>query len=150
MIRRGPPVQPGICLPRARQLHDMARAQPVRFGEQLASDPERLPEFVHLPSPKLMHALKFGQGRDSIPLSQPSWFENWFDKRLFGNPETSYSELLRTSDHLSLMNQADQLEQVRAALGTVTDPEIDKPVTTLEFISSLRVNDDNGVSTGRH
>jgi len=48
------------------------------------------------------------------------------------------------------MNQADQLEQVRAALDTVTDPEIDKPVTTLEFISSLRVNDDNGVSTGSH
>jgi metal-sulfur cluster biosynthetic enzyme len=48
------------------------------------------------------------------------------------------------------MNQADQLEQVRAALDTVTDPEIDEPVTTLEFVSSVRVSDDNDVSIGRH
>jgi metal-sulfur cluster biosynthetic enzyme len=48
------------------------------------------------------------------------------------------------------MNQADQLEQVRAALDTVTDPEIDEPVTTLKFVSSVRVSDDNDVPTGRH
>jgi metal-sulfur cluster biosynthetic enzyme len=48
------------------------------------------------------------------------------------------------------MNQADQLEQVRAALNTVTDPEIDEVVTTLEFVSSLRVSDDNDGSIGRH
>jgi metal-sulfur cluster biosynthetic enzyme len=43
------------------------------------------------------------------------------------------------------MNQPDQLEQVRAALDTVTDPEIDEPVTTLEFVSSVQVSDDNDV-----
>jgi metal-sulfur cluster biosynthetic enzyme len=43
------------------------------------------------------------------------------------------------------MNQPDQLEQVRAALDTVTDPEIDEPVTTLEFVSSVEVSDNNDV-----
>ena len=38
------------------------------------------------------------------------------------------------------------MEQVRAALDTVTDPEIDEPVTTLEFVSSVKVSDDNHVS----
>jgi len=38
------------------------------------------------------------------------------------------------------------LEQVRAALDTVTDPEIDESVTTLEFVSSVKVSDDNDVS----
>ena len=44
------------------------------------------------------------------------------------------------------MNQSDQLDQVWAALGTVTDPEIDEPVTTLEFVSSVGVDANNGVS----
>jgi metal-sulfur cluster biosynthetic enzyme len=44
------------------------------------------------------------------------------------------------------MNQPDQLEQVRAALDTVTDPEIDESVTALEFVSSVEVSDDNDVS----
>ena len=39
-----------------------------------------------------------------------------------------------------------QLEQVQAALDKVTDPEIDEPVTTLEFISGLEVSDQNEVS----
>src|ERR1700682_4971910 len=45
-----------------------------------------------------------------------------------------------------MMNQSDQLDQVWTVLGTVTDPEIDEPVTTLEFISSVGVNANNGVS----
>jgi metal-sulfur cluster biosynthetic enzyme len=45
-----------------------------------------------------------------------------------------------------MMNQSDQLDQVWAALGTVTDPEIDEPVTTLEFVSSVGVDANNGVS----
>jgi metal-sulfur cluster biosynthetic enzyme len=44
-----------------------------------------------------------------------------------------------------MMNQADQLEQVRGALDTVTDPEIDEPVTTLGFVSGVKVSDDNDV-----
>ena len=44
------------------------------------------------------------------------------------------------------MNQPDQLEQVRAALDTVTDPEIDESVTSLEFVSRLEVSEDNAVS----
>jgi metal-sulfur cluster biosynthetic enzyme len=43
------------------------------------------------------------------------------------------------------MNRPYRLEQVRAALDTVTDPEIDESVTALEFISRLEVNDDNDV-----
>src|ERR1700741_1929566 len=39
-----------------------------------------------------------------------------------------------------------QIEQVRAALDTVSDPEIDESVTTLEFISDLQVSDENDVS----
>src|ERR1700761_5406673 len=38
-----------------------------------------------------------------------------------------------------------RLEQVRAALDTVTDPEIDESVTTLEFISRVEVGDENDV-----
>src|ERR1700761_1103700 len=38
-----------------------------------------------------------------------------------------------------------RLEQVRAALDTVTDPEIDESVTTLEFISRLEVDAENDV-----
>jgi metal-sulfur cluster biosynthetic enzyme len=45
-----------------------------------------------------------------------------------------------------MMNQSHRLDQVWAALGTVTDPEIDEPVTTLEFVSSVGVNANNGVS----
>ena len=37
------------------------------------------------------------------------------------------------------------MEQLRAALDTVIDPEIDEPVTTLEFVSSVEVSDDNDV-----
>jgi metal-sulfur cluster biosynthetic enzyme len=44
-----------------------------------------------------------------------------------------------------VMNQPDQLEQVRAALDTVTDPEIDESVTALEFVSRVEVSDDNDV-----
>jgi metal-sulfur cluster biosynthetic enzyme len=44
------------------------------------------------------------------------------------------------------IDRPDRLEQVRAALDTVTDPEIDESVTALEFISSLRVSDHNHVS----
>ena len=43
------------------------------------------------------------------------------------------------------MNRPYRLEQVRAALDTVTDPEIDESVTALEFISRIEVNDDNDV-----
>jgi metal-sulfur cluster biosynthetic enzyme len=42
--------------------------------------------------------------------------------------------------------QSHRLEEVWAALGTVTDPEIDEPVTTLEFISNVAVNANNSVS----
>jgi metal-sulfur cluster biosynthetic enzyme len=38
-----------------------------------------------------------------------------------------------------------RLEQIRAALDTVTDPEIDESVTTLEFISHVKVSDENDV-----
>jgi metal-sulfur cluster biosynthetic enzyme len=41
------------------------------------------------------------------------------------------------------MNQPDQLEQVRAALDTVTDPEIDESVASLEFVSRVEVSEDN-------
>ena len=44
------------------------------------------------------------------------------------------------------MNQPDQLEQVRAALDTVTDPEIDESVAALEFVSRIEVSDENDVS----
>lgn len=40
----------------------------------------------------------------------------------------------------------DRLAQVRAALDTVTDPEIDESVTALEFISSITVSDEDQVS----
>jgi metal-sulfur cluster biosynthetic enzyme len=43
------------------------------------------------------------------------------------------------------MNRSYRLEQVRAALDTVTDPEIDESVAALEFISHVEVNDDNDV-----
>jgi metal-sulfur cluster biosynthetic enzyme len=39
-----------------------------------------------------------------------------------------------------------RLEQVRAALDTVTDPEIDESVAALEFISGIEVSDENDVS----
>src|ERR1700752_93454 len=45
-----------------------------------------------------------------------------------------------------VMNQPDQLEQVRAALDTVTDPEIDESVAALEFVSRVEVSDENDVS----
>jgi metal-sulfur cluster biosynthetic enzyme len=44
-----------------------------------------------------------------------------------------------------MMNQPDQLEQVRAALDTVTDPEIDESVASLEFVSRVEVSEDNDV-----
>jgi metal-sulfur cluster biosynthetic enzyme len=47
---------------------------------------------------------------------------------------------------MGLTDRPDQLAQLRAALDTVTDPEIDESVTALEFISSLRVSGDNHVS----
>jgi metal-sulfur cluster biosynthetic enzyme len=47
---------------------------------------------------------------------------------------------------LGITDRPDQLAEVRAALDTVTDPEIDESVTALEFISSLKVSDDNHVS----
>jgi metal-sulfur cluster biosynthetic enzyme len=39
-----------------------------------------------------------------------------------------------------------RLEQVRAALDTVTDPEIDESVAALEFVSGIEVSDENDVS----
>lgn len=41
------------------------------------------------------------------------------------------------------MNRSERLQQVWTALGTVTDPELDEPVTRLEFVSrvSLDAND---------
>jgi metal-sulfur cluster biosynthetic enzyme len=39
-----------------------------------------------------------------------------------------------------------RLEQVRAALDTVTDPEIDESVAALEFVSGVEVSDENDVS----
>jgi metal-sulfur cluster biosynthetic enzyme len=39
-----------------------------------------------------------------------------------------------------------QLEQVRTALDTVTDPEIDESVAELEFVSRVEVSDENDVS----
>src|ERR1700751_2975135 len=39
-----------------------------------------------------------------------------------------------------------RLEQVRAALDTVTDPEIDESVASLEFVSRVEVSDENDVS----
>jgi metal-sulfur cluster biosynthetic enzyme len=44
-----------------------------------------------------------------------------------------------------MMNQSDRLKQVWTALGTVTDPELDQPVTTLEFVSSVAVDANNYV-----
>ena len=44
------------------------------------------------------------------------------------------------------MNQPDHLEQVRVALDTVTDPEIDESVASLEFVSRVEVSDENDVS----
>ena len=38
-----------------------------------------------------------------------------------------------------------RLEQVRAALDTVTDPEIDESVTALEFVRGVEVSDENEV-----
>src|ERR1700719_2333212 len=38
-----------------------------------------------------------------------------------------------------------QLEQVRTALDTVTDPEIDESVAALEFVSRVEVRDENDV-----
>jgi metal-sulfur cluster biosynthetic enzyme len=43
------------------------------------------------------------------------------------------------------MNLPDRLEQVRGALDTVTDPEIDESVTSLEFVSRLEVSQENDV-----
>jgi metal-sulfur cluster biosynthetic enzyme len=47
---------------------------------------------------------------------------------------------------VEMTDRPDHLEQVRAALDTVTDPEIDESVTALEFISGLRVSGGNHVS----
>lgn len=45
------------------------------------------------------------------------------------------------------MNRPDQLvEQVRDALDTVTDPEIDESVAALEFVSCVEVSNENDVS----
>jgi metal-sulfur cluster biosynthetic enzyme len=44
------------------------------------------------------------------------------------------------------MNQPDRLKQVWTALGAVTDPELDEPVTKLEFVSSVAVDANNHVS----
>jgi metal-sulfur cluster biosynthetic enzyme len=42
-----------------------------------------------------------------------------------------------------MMNRSERLQQVWTAIGTVTDPELDEPVTRLEFVSrvSLDAND---------
>jgi metal-sulfur cluster biosynthetic enzyme len=45
-----------------------------------------------------------------------------------------------------MMNQSHRLDEVWAALGTVTDPEIDESVTVLEFVSSMAVDANNAVS----
>jgi metal-sulfur cluster biosynthetic enzyme len=45
-----------------------------------------------------------------------------------------------------MTNLAYRLEQVRTALDTVTDPEIDESVAALEFISRVDVSDGNDVS----
>ena len=45
-----------------------------------------------------------------------------------------------------MTDRPDRLAQVRAALDTVTDPELDESVTALEFISDLRVTEDGQVS----
>ena len=45
-----------------------------------------------------------------------------------------------------MTDRLDRLAQVRAALDTVTDPELDESVTALEFISDLRVTEDGQVS----
>lgn len=43
------------------------------------------------------------------------------------------------------MNLPYRLEQVRAALDSVTDPEIDESVTSLEFVSRVEVSEENDV-----
>ena len=43
------------------------------------------------------------------------------------------------------MNQANRLEQVWSALGTVTDPEIDESVTTLQFVTRVELEGDSRV-----
>jgi len=45
-----------------------------------------------------------------------------------------------------MLNESERLDQIWAALGTVTDPELDEPVTSLKFVSSVGVNASNGVS----
>lgn len=47
---------------------------------------------------------------------------------------------------MGMTDRPDRVAQVRAALDTVTDPELDESVTSLEFISSLRVDDGGEVS----
>jgi metal-sulfur cluster biosynthetic enzyme len=44
-----------------------------------------------------------------------------------------------------MTNQPYRLEQVRTALDTVTDPEIDESVAALEFLSRVEVSDENDV-----
>src|ERR1700730_19360691 len=45
-----------------------------------------------------------------------------------------------------MTEQSHRLDEVWAALGTVTDPEIDESVTVLEFVSSMAVDANNAVS----
>ena len=43
------------------------------------------------------------------------------------------------------MTQAERLDEVWVALGTVTDPELDEAVTTLEFVSTVALDAADGV-----
>jgi metal-sulfur cluster biosynthetic enzyme len=56
------------------------------------------------------------------------------------------SESAKNPASTKMTNLPYRLEQVRTALDTVTDPEIDESVAALEFISRVEVSDENVVS----
>jgi metal-sulfur cluster biosynthetic enzyme len=56
------------------------------------------------------------------------------------------SALAKNSVSTKMTNLPYRLEQIRTALETVTDPEIDESVAALEFISRVEVSDKNDVS----
>jgi metal-sulfur cluster biosynthetic enzyme len=45
-----------------------------------------------------------------------------------------------------MLNEKERTDQVWAALSTVTDPELDEPVTSLDFVNIVRINANDGVS----
>ena len=56
------------------------------------------------------------------------------------------SALAKNPASTKMTNLPYRLEQIRTALDTVTDPEIDESVAELEFVSRVEVSDKNEVS----